>query len=146
MCSLRREIAIHSMTGGNSKAPPPASSGGEGPAGDEAALLLDRLFTQLEAQAQSGHHEQAAKTAAEILVRLHSALVWHDGQKLSALVALNLPASSGRAQEVAPGDEDATHCLAVAQLHLRHFDKALATLEVREIRPLRPPYMSCDVA
>lgn len=34
-------------------------------------------------------------------------------------------------QEVAPGDEDATHCLAVAELHLRHFDKALAVLEVR---------------
>lgn len=37
----------------------------------------------------------------------------------------------GRSQEIAPGDEDATHCLAVAELHLRHFDKALAVLEAR---------------
>lgn len=57
------------MKGVKAKAQPPApTAGGEGPAGDEA-MVLDRLFTQLDQHVRNHHHDQAAKTAAEILVR-----------------------------------------------------------------------------
>lgn len=100
-----------------------APGGGEGPADTEAHI--DRLFQQLDTHTRNGQHDLVVKNATEILVCAHD-----DG----ALAPMSLRKSANRllrAQDTIPGDEDATHCLAVAELHLRHFDKALAALEVR---------------